>query len=143
MSERKLSPRKELVLSLTKKDFRVDFYRGSGPGGQNRNKRDNSCRITHVATGISACAEDSKSQSTNKRNAFRKLVKLLMPVLIPKEKKVRVVDPQKNTRTYNECTDRVKDHLTGDTFSYRNTVGKGDISEIIEARKEKWKKKIK
>jgi protein subunit release factor B len=28
------------LFSLTKKDFQLTFYRGSGKGGQNRNKRD-------------------------------------------------------------------------------------------------------
>lgn len=128
----------ELIFSFTKKDFRVDYYRGSGPGGQHRNKRDTACRITHIESGLTASAEDSKSQSANKKNAFRKLVKLLVAHYSPKPEKARVVGAQKNSRTYNECTDRVKDHVTGDEFSYRQTVGKGDITDIVDARRKKF-----
>lgn len=37
-------------------------------------------------------------------------------------------------RTYNECFDRIVDHETGKRYSYKHTVGKGDISVIIEER---------
>ena len=31
---------KELLFSLNSKDFKWDFFKTSGPGGQNKNKRD-------------------------------------------------------------------------------------------------------
>jgi hypothetical protein len=64
---------KQKLLSLTKKDFKVEFYRASGNGGQNRNKRDTACRITHIETGITAISADERSQLQNKRKAFERL----------------------------------------------------------------------
>jgi len=43
--------KKELLFSLTKKDFKVETFRGSGAGGQHRNKTDSAVRIKHPASG--------------------------------------------------------------------------------------------
>jgi RF-1 domain len=51
----------------------VDRYRASGPGGQHRNKTDSAVRLRHRATGVSAIAEDSRSQLENKAHAVRRL----------------------------------------------------------------------
>lgn len=52
---------------------RVERFRGSGPGGQKRNKTSNSIRITHLPTGIHAIAQETRSQSVNKLHALRRL----------------------------------------------------------------------
>jgi protein subunit release factor B len=64
---------KELAFSITKKDFRFDYFRAGGPGGQNQNKRDTACRITHIESGISAESREYRTQLENKQAAFRKL----------------------------------------------------------------------
>ena len=65
---------KQLLFTLTKKDFRIEFMRGSGKGGQNRNKRDTACRITHIESGASAYCCDERSQLRNKMSAFHNVV---------------------------------------------------------------------
>jgi hypothetical protein len=50
-----------------------DQYRGSGPGGQKRNKTSNSVRLTHEPTGIVVTAGESRSLSENKMRAVRRL----------------------------------------------------------------------
>jgi protein subunit release factor B len=42
---------KELIYSLTKKDFIVRTFRGSGPGGQKRNKTSSGVEIVHPSSG--------------------------------------------------------------------------------------------
>ncbi len=55
------------------KDCRFDISRGSGPGGQKRNKTSNAVRLTHLPTGIAATATESRSQHENRERAVRRL----------------------------------------------------------------------
>ena len=64
---------KELLFTVRKSDFKIEYYRASGKGGQNRNKRDTACRITHIETGLTSTCCDERSQLQNKRKAFTNL----------------------------------------------------------------------
>jgi protein subunit release factor B len=65
---------KELLLSVTLKDCDVQCKRGSGKGGQNRNKRDTAVRIVHRASGAVGESQEQRSQLQNKRAAFLRMV---------------------------------------------------------------------
>jgi len=65
---------KKLLLSVTKKDFEWQFIRGSGPGGQHRNKVSTGCRCIHRASGAVGVATDSRSQHQNRAMAFSRCV---------------------------------------------------------------------
>ena len=62
------------IVHLTKKDFELTFYRGSGNGGQNRNKVSSCCRIRHPASGCVATCEEERDQMQNRKIAFMRLV---------------------------------------------------------------------
>lgn len=64
---------KELLFSVTESDCRFDYYRGSGKGGQKRNKTSNCVRCTHEASGAVGKAEDGRSQRKNKESAFKRM----------------------------------------------------------------------
>jgi len=124
--------KKELIFSATKKDFRVDTFRCGGPGGQNQNKRDTGVRITHIESGLSSECREHRTQKQNKKEAFRKLCDKLVKHYVKSDVKVDI-----NTnviRTYNEPDNRVVDHDTGKKFSYKETVGKEKLDELIEHR---------
>ena len=63
---------KEKLFTVSKGDFRFDFYRGKGKGGQHKNKKDTACRCTHIASKAVACSEDQRSQWQNKKLAFKR-----------------------------------------------------------------------
>lgn len=65
---------RQLLFSLTKKDFNIETMRGSGKGGQHRNTRDTAVRITHPESGAVGYSEDERSQLQNKKKAFERLV---------------------------------------------------------------------
>jgi len=65
--------KRELILSLTKKDFVIQAYKGSGPGGQHRNKTSTAIRIKHPESGAVGECQSHKSQFQNKKEAFRRM----------------------------------------------------------------------
>lgn len=65
---------RELVFSVTLKDCEVQTKRGSGKGGQNRNKRDTAVRIVHPPSGAVGESEEERSQLQNKKAAFKRMV---------------------------------------------------------------------
>lgn len=65
---------KQLLFSITKKDFRIDTFRSGGKGGQNQNKRDTGVRITHIESGAVGESREERSQAQNKKKAFERLV---------------------------------------------------------------------
>ena len=65
---------RELLFRLTRKDFVVEAFRGSGAGGQNRNVTNSACRITHPPSGGVGSAQDERSYKRNESLAFRRLI---------------------------------------------------------------------
>lgn len=65
---------RERILHITRKDFEETHIRGSGPGGQHRNKTSTGVRLTHKASGAWAEATDSKSQGQNRISAFKRCI---------------------------------------------------------------------
>jgi hypothetical protein len=64
-----LDLKEEVLLS----QCRFEAFRGSGPGGQKRNKTSSAIRLTHLPTGIHVLAPESRSQAENKLRAIRRL----------------------------------------------------------------------
>jgi hypothetical protein len=54
-------------------ECRVEAFRGPGPGGQKKNKTSSAVRVTHVPSGVSAMAGESRSQHRNKAMAIWRL----------------------------------------------------------------------
>jgi len=66
--------KRELLFSLTKKDFVVETFRAGGKGGQHQNKTDSAVRIKHPASGAVGESREDRSQHRNKKIAFERLV---------------------------------------------------------------------
>ena len=55
----------------------VEFLKGSGPGGQHRNKRDTGVRLVHPPSGVTVMATERRSQAQNLNLAFERLIRVL------------------------------------------------------------------
>lgn len=66
---------KRLLFSVTASDCEWSYTRGTGNGGQKKNKTSSAVHCKHKASGAAGYAEDSRSQHENKRLAFERMVK--------------------------------------------------------------------
>lgn len=64
---------KELLFSITKKDFEVQTFRAGGKGGQHQNKTDSGVRIIHKESGARGECRNHRHQNQNKKEALRRL----------------------------------------------------------------------
>lgn len=64
---------REHLISITAKDCEFTYTKGSGAGGQKRNKTSNAVRCVHKDSGARGYSEDTRSQHENKRIAFRRM----------------------------------------------------------------------
>ena len=65
---------KATTTEITEKDIQYQAMRSSGAGGQHVNKVSSAVRATHVPTGITVVAMDSRSQHQNKELATERLL---------------------------------------------------------------------
>ncbi len=54
-------------------DLEITHTKGSGPGGQNRNKRMSGVRVVHLPSGVSVVATERRSQAQNLSAALERL----------------------------------------------------------------------
>ena len=52
---------------------RVDTFRGTGRGGQKRNVTESAVRVTHLASGLAAASDETRSQIQNRAKALHLL----------------------------------------------------------------------
>lgn len=106
--------------TVRKEDVEVKYYRGSGAGGQNRNKRDTACRMRHRPTGITAQAQEMRTREGNRKACWKRLATQLVPLMIGEKPHRR--RPMNRVRTYHEPRQTVKDHRTGKTASFQRVL---------------------
>lgn len=66
-------PEKQILFSLTKKDFIVEYFNPGKNGGQNANKIASACRIHHPASGAIGECKEERTQKPNRERAFKRL----------------------------------------------------------------------
>ena len=101
-------------------EFKIEWYSGTGAGGQHRNKHQNSCRITHLPTGKVATAqhrsrlnslEEAKTTIMSQLNGEHSMeVKTNLAL----DRKAQVGSGMRGDkiRTYRFQDDIVKDHIS-------------------------------
>lgn len=120
----------------TPNDFRIEWFSGTGAGGQNRNKCQNSCRAIHIPSGLSQTAQ-TRDRKSSQQQAMQALINHLDEMarndkytIISKDRKEQVGSGMRGDkiRTYRFQDDTVKDHITGRSSTTTNVLaGKFEI----------------
>lgn len=63
--------------TVRESELRFQTFRASGPGGQHVQKTESAVRVTHLPTGITAQAQEERSQYRNKSLAVARLIESL------------------------------------------------------------------
>lgn len=72
-------------------EVEISTFRGSGPGGQHRNKTESAVRLRHLPTGTTVVAAEHRSQWRNREAAWERLIERL-------ERLRRKPKPRRKTR---------------------------------------------
>jgi peptide chain release factor 1 len=100
------------------RDLKIIFTRGSGPGGQHKNKVETCVVVTHVPTGLQERCQDTRSRERNLNLAKERLenkIQLQEDQRMQEQKNDRrkeLIKTQQVVRTYNYNRNEVYDHRT-------------------------------
>ena len=116
--------------SIPDNQLRIEWYSGTGAGGQHRNKHQNSCRITHIPTGEVATAQCRSRQNSldmamnDIKTRIDNLAKNLYNSNIASNRKQQVGSGMRGDkiRTYRFQDDVVQDHRTGKTAQTKKVL---------------------
>lgn len=112
--------------SVKDSDLEITTTKGSGPGGQHRNKTETCVIVTHKPTGVTVRCDAERSQYQNKFLAIR----ILKNKIVESESNTKKAQENKQRqaqigsgergdkiRTYRVKDDRLMDHRTGKKMS--------------------------
>ena len=116
-----IDPKQVKEIVFNDHDFKIEWYSGTGAGGQHRNKHQNSCRLTHILTGEIVTAQcrsrenslnEAKTELLNRLNGSARRGHFAETAI---ERKNQVGSGQRGDkiRTYRFQNNSVKDHQTG------------------------------
>lgn len=108
-------------LIVPEADLHLEWYSGSGAGGQHRNKHQNSARLRHLPTGILVTAQCRKREESLRQARAALLERLSILAQTDTRGRQNMVRVDQvgtgmradKRRTYRFRDDRVQDHLTG------------------------------
>src|SRR3989344_8388739 len=109
----------EKDVTINPGDLRIEFFRSSGPGGQNVNKRETAVRIIHIPTNTVVTAQTERGQQANKQSAMSILRSKILENMenqasqkMQSERRTQIgsADRSEKIRTYNFPQDRITDH---------------------------------
>ena len=134
----------ETEININPNDIRMDFFKSSGAGGQNVNKRQTAVRITHIPSGLVVASQVERGLEDNKRAAMSILQAKLFEmknsareneILQERREQIGMADRSEKIRTYNFPQDRVTDHRIYLTLHNIIKIMDGDLDKLISALK--------
>lgn len=134
---------KEAQISINPSEISMDFFKSSGPGGQNVNKRQTAVRITHLPTGVVVASQAQRTLEDNRRTAMAILEAKLLEqknkalsgeLTQERRNQIGTADRSEKIRTYNFPQDRITDHRINKSWY--------NIEKILDGKMEKMLRQI-
>ena len=128
---------RHLDLAIHVDDVDIETMRGSGAGGQHRNKTDSAVRARRRPTGIEVRCESERSQHQNRALALRVLAARVAELTRQTAQGARDADRRRQVgsgmrgdkrRTIRTQDDQVTDHVDGRTWRFK-AYARGDWSD--------------
>lgn len=122
-------------MEVKRTDLKIEYTRGTGAGGQHKNKTETCCEITHLPTGIKERCQDSRSKSTNYETALKRVTKRVEDLFKNKkheelnDKRKEMINENGVIRTYNFQRGEVKDHRTKKVAPLKKVLN-GDLDDL-------------
>jgi hypothetical protein len=127
---------------------RIEAFRGPGPGGQKRNKTSSAIRVTHLPSGISVIAGESRSQARNRAVALRRLrhqlaLHIRNPVDLAKLPNPKLLDISQRSADYPSAMAIVLDVLESAGWSISDSadvlgVSTAGVVRFLKADEKLW-----
>ena len=132
----------ESEVEIRPDDLKMDFFRSSGPGGQNVQKVASAVRLTHLPTGVVVTCQTERSQHQNRDYAMRILRARLLA--LREAARAQQISNLRGDRVSAEWGNQirsyvlhpyrsVKDHRTDYQTGNTDAVLAGGIDEFIDA----------
>ena len=115
-------------MKIDKNIFKVDVTKGTGAGGQHKNKVETCAVVTHILSGLSEKCEETRYKNKNIETAYKRLVKRLQKIALDQkmeelnEKRRETIKKNGTIRTYNFQRGTVKDHRSGKTANLKKVL---------------------
>jgi protein subunit release factor A len=109
------------MMKIDKKIFKVDITKGTGAGGQHKNKVETCVTVTHIPSGKKETCQETRSKTKNLETAYTRLFKRLQQDEMKRQhlennaEKLKMIENAGTIRTYNYQRNEVKDHRSGKT----------------------------
>ena len=134
----------ESKFQIPESDLKFEFFRSSGPGGQNVNKVETAVRVIHIPTGLTTSSQVERSQVANREKALKvlkaKLFDLMEKIQAKEVGELRTkVKPEWGSQIRSYVLNPyklVKDHRTEVETTQVDNVLNGDIDVFIESEVE-------
>ena len=132
----------EKDIQINPADLKIEFFRSSGPGGQNVNKRETAVRIIHLPTGTVVTAQTERGQEANKQYALSILRSKVLEerqnqttsqAQTERRSQIGSAERAEKIRTYNFPQDRITDHRLKKSWSRIEKILDGDMEPIVKA----------